>query len=148
MSAAGACGWPGSSSAVEGELRRGKHLTFSLPALNHSSLPPGAAGFRGASRSGSGSWAPDAAAAVLGVLTLLPAVTSSNRAGQLSSLGHFSQQFLIRVRCEVHCQLLSAKLMKCSSILEEEGKVNASLKQLGVSHPWGVRAETVAQSLG
>lgn len=47
VSAAGACGWPGSSSAVEGELRRGKHLTFSLPALNHSSLPPGAAGFPG-----------------------------------------------------------------------------------------------------
>nr|CAI9713484.1 unnamed protein product [Rangifer tarandus platyrhynchus] len=47
VSAAGACGWPGSSSAVEGELRREKHLTSSLPALNHSSLPPGAACFPG-----------------------------------------------------------------------------------------------------
>ena len=119
VSAAGACGRHGSSSAVEGELRREKHLTSSLPALNHSSPPPGAAGFPGRIRVRvrsrrphccccCGSWSPYSPAAV----------TSSNRAGPLFSLGHFSKQLHVRVRCEVHRQLLSAKLMTCSSILE------------------------------
>lgn len=123
VSVTGACGWPGAAPPQwRGERRLRKTYLFlerfqsTLPARSRQ-LPRGASPGRAAS--------PAVLRPCRGPRCCWSAyppsrdLTESRRAVIL--LGHSSKQFHIRVRCEVHCQLLSTNW---STILSRSRRIN------------------------